>query len=76
MAKINVVEFNSDASVIASGKSRLLYAFMPMVTAAARLLRLDCQAVGSPVSLTVYIFPRTACEASMPVLRIANQYNR
>ena len=76
LAKINVVEFNSDASVIASGKSRLLYGFVPMVTAAARFLRLDCQTVGSSVGLTVHTCPSTVCETGISVLRIANQYKR
>lgn len=50
MGKIHVVEFNEDASVVASGKSLLDISMYMLPTLVFRLVRFDRTALGPPVS--------------------------
>jgi WD40 repeat protein len=49
MGKINVVEFNEDATVLASGEYTLTSATTPCLNILCRILRRNCKTLGSPV---------------------------
>jgi WD40 repeat protein len=77
LAKINVVEFNGDASVMASGQSRLFYVLVrwsQVLPLLFRFLRFNRQTVGSSVGLTIHTCLSTACGADLSVLTIASLY--